>query len=209
MFQINDPPLCSLTDSLLGCFQVTFTLRPPPPINPSVIHYSPEINAPCLLLILLKSIASANDWNQFCVWWWFLSSFHCFLNSKALTVAYKVFVSVVDWTYGAGRDRWRIITPLRVWMTDLETHNRHSNTLRLHRHVSIVERLQKRGRVCFSGIIFGFAHMLQTFTAVGPFVCHAGLSRHVPDMLYIHLLSSHLLTNKKWGSLNSDFISDM
>lgn len=64
VFQINDPPLCSLTDSLLGCFQVTFPLRPHQPINPSVIqtqiyalHFSPEIDAPCFFLILLESIA--------------------------------------------------------------------------------------------------------------------------------------------------------
>lgn len=37
VFQINDPPLCSLTDWLLGCFQVTFAFEQLQPINPSVI----------------------------------------------------------------------------------------------------------------------------------------------------------------------------
>lgn len=37
MFQINDPPLCSLTDWLLGCFQVTFNFEQLQPINPFVI----------------------------------------------------------------------------------------------------------------------------------------------------------------------------
>ncbi len=59
VFQINDPPLCSLTDWLLGCFQVKFTFEQLQPINPFVIlPVNQSINALHFSVI----------WNHCCSW---------------------------------------------------------------------------------------------------------------------------------------------
>ncbi len=57
VFQINDPPLCSLTDWLLGCFQVKFTFEQLQPINPFVIlPVNQSINQCFAFLSHLKSL---------------------------------------------------------------------------------------------------------------------------------------------------------
>ncbi len=63
VFQINDPPLCSLTDWLLGCFQVKFTFEQLQPINPFVIlPVNQSINQS------INALHFSVIWNHCCSW---------------------------------------------------------------------------------------------------------------------------------------------